>query len=54
MKIELTNDEVGALLYLIGTEIGWLRAKQDEEYPEADREIEYYKRLAFKLNGTDK
>ena len=51
ISIDVTREELGALLYLVGTEIGWLRAKSDET-PEFNNEIEFYKALAFKLNNT--
>lgn len=50
--ITLSEEEIGALIYVLGTEIGELRARVDES-PEFNSEIEFYKALAFKLNGTD-
>lgn len=48
--IALEEEELGALMFLLGKEIGWLCA---HEGTERSGEIEFYKALAFKLNGTD-
>lgn len=47
----LDQQEVGCLLYVLGAEIGHLRAAYDES-PQYGNEIEVYKDLAFKLNRT--
>lgn len=47
----LDQQEVGCLLYVLGAEIGHLRAAYDES-PQYSNEIEVYKSLAFKLNRT--
>lgn len=54
MTYKLDNKEVGALLYLLGIEIGRLRTIQDSDTDEEvlNNEINFYKQLAFKLNTT--
>lgn len=55
MKIDLDKKDIGALLFLIGAEIGRLRSIEDSQsYEEVlNNEINFYKTLAFKINGTD-
>lgn len=55
MKIELTESEIGAILYLCGIEIGRLRSietNNDADENVGNNEINFYKELAFKLNKT--
>lgn len=55
MKKELLTDaEIGAILYLLGVEVGRLRSCEANERGEKcySEEINFYKNLAFKLNGT--
>lgn len=56
MKIDLDKKEIGALLFLLGAEIGRLRTIEYSEFNEEvmDNEINFYKALAFKINGTDR
>lgn len=50
----LTDTEVGAILYLLGVEVGRLRSCEANNRGEKcySEEINFYKNLAFKLNGT--
>lgn len=50
--IEFTEDEIGALLFVLGAEVGYLRAVS-EGSSDYQGQIDYYKALAFKINGTD-
>lgn len=52
-SIELDDRQWGAIIYALGTEIGWLRARGEDETPEYDAEIAFYKDLIFHINGTD-
>lgn len=55
MTIELEEKEIGALLFLLGAEIGRLRTIEAEATSDEDvgnNEINFYKLLAFKLNQT--
>lgn len=55
-QIEFTEAEMGAMLYLIGMEIARLRSVTDNEDSYeivGDNEINFYKNLAFKINGTN-
>lgn len=54
MKVDLTQSEIGALIFVLGTEIGRLRAVESEDCDEAvlNNEINFYKTLACKLNKT--
>lgn len=55
-QIEFTEAEMGAMLYLIGMEIARLRAIEDSESSTesvGSSEINFYKNLAFKINGTN-
>lgn len=53
--VELSDRDRGALLYLLGAEIGRLRALEDNETSSemiTNNEINFYKNLAFRLNQT--